>query len=143
MLHEKKIEAAANRVRLGEKEFVVSPVYGALFVQTVTGKQMTEHKHWQTKKPFDWMSDEQFLNLQYLAVSQTWFSDPFDRMARDGRETQWRSLCESETPENVSLPDKMDEVLTPIQRFCIVRAVRGDRILQIALSFVSFVLGKR
>ena len=64
-------------------------------------------------------------------------------MSRDGRETQWRSLCESEFPENVSLPDKLDEVLSPIQRFCIVRAVRGDRILQIALSFVSSVLGKR
>ena len=63
-------------------------------------------------------------------------------MARDGRETQWRSLCESEIPENVSLPDKLDEVLSPIQRFCIIRAVRGDRILQLALSFVSSVLGK-
>ena len=63
-------------------------------------------------------------------------------MARDGRETQWRSLCEFEIPENVSLPDKLDEVLNPIQRFCIIRAVRGDRILQQALSFVSSVLGK-
>jgi dynein heavy chain len=63
-------------------------------------------------------------------------------MARDGRETQWRSLCESEIPENVTLPDKLDEVLNPIQRFCIIRAVRGDRILQQALSFVSTVLGK-
>jgi dynein heavy chain len=64
-------------------------------------------------------------------------------MARDGRETQWRSLCEAEMPENVNLPDKMDDILNPMQRFCIVRAVRGDRIIQIALSFVSTVLGKK
>lgn len=75
-------------------------------------------------------------------MSHVWFADPFDKMSRDGRETQWRALCESETPENFALPDKLDEVLTPIQRFCIIRAVRGDRILQLALSFVSTVLGK-
>ena len=52
-------------------------------------------------------------------------------------------LCESEVPENVALPDKLDEILTPIQRFCIIRSVRGDRILQLAQSFVSTVLGKK
>ncbi len=81
--------------------------------------------------------------IKYLAIYHSWFSEPFDRMARDGRETQWRSLCETEMPENVPLPDKLDEVLTPSQKFCIVRAVRGDRILQIALSYVSTVLGKK
>ncbi|CAF0814844.1 unnamed protein product, partial [Brachionus calyciflorus] len=137
-----EIEASAGRLKIGEREFVISPLYGAMMVQSITNKQMIDHKHWQAKKPFDWMSEEQFLNLQYLAVSHSWFNDPFDRMARDGWETQWRSLCESETPETVALPDKLDEVLTPIQRFCIVRAVRGDRILQIALAFVACVLGK-
>ena len=64
-------------------------------------------------------------------------------MPKDGRETQWRMLCEAELPENTALPDKLDEILNPIQRFCIIRAVRGDRILQLALSFVSTVLGKK
>lgn len=137
-----KIEAASGRLKVGEREFMISPLYGASMIQGITNKQMTDHKHWQAKKPFDWMSEEQFQNLQYLAVSHSWFSDPFDRMARDGWETQWRSLCESETPETVALPDKLDEVLTPIQRFCIIRAVRGDRILQISLAFVCYVLGK-
>lgn len=78
-----------------------------------------------------------------MAISQTWFGEVFDRMARDGRETQWRSLCEAELPENVALPDKLDDSLNPMQRFCIVRAVRGDRIIQISLSFVAAVLGKK
>jgi len=89
------------------------------------------------------MTDEQFLNLQYLAVSQSWFSEAFDRMGRDGRETQWRALCEQDVPENAVLPDKLDETLSPIQRCCIIRAVRGDRILQISLSFVAIILGKK
>lgn len=137
-----EIEASAGRLRAGEREFLISPVYGAMVMQAITNKQFTDHRHWQSKKPFDWMSEDQFLNLQYLAVSQPWFNEPFERMGRDGWETQWRSLCESETPESISLPEKLDDILNPIQRFCIVRAVRGDRILQISLAFVASVLGK-
>jgi dynein heavy chain, axonemal len=77
-----------------------------------------------------------------LAISHNWFAEAFDRMSRDGRETQWRSLCEADLPETVNLPDKLDEILTPAQRFCVLRAVRGDRITQIAIAFVSSVLGK-
>lgn len=51
-------------MRPGEKEFIISPLFGAMVIQTLTNKNMTEHKHWSAKKPFDWMSDEQFLNLQ-------------------------------------------------------------------------------
>lgn len=64
-------------------------------------------------------------------------------MGRDGRESQWRSLCEAEVPETASLPEKLDDLLNPIQRFCLLRAVRADRIIQIALSFVATVLGKK
>lgn len=78
-----------------------------------------------------------------MATSQNWFSEAFDRMSRDGRESQWRSLCEAEIPETASLPEKLDDVLNPIQRFCLLRAVRADRVVQIALSFVASVLGKR
>lgn len=78
-----------------------------------------------------------------MATSQNWFSDAFDRMGRDGRESQWRSLYEAEIPETASLPEKLDEILNTIQRFCLLRAVRTDRIIQIALSFVSTVLGKK
>jgi dynein heavy chain len=137
-----EIEAAAGRLRPGEKEFVIAPAFG-LALQTMLNKQLSEHKYLTHKKPFDWMSEEQFQNLQYLAISHSWFSEPFDRMGRDGRETQWRSLCETETPENAALPDKLDESLNPIQRFCIIRAVRGERILHLALAFVSCVLGKK
>jgi dynein heavy chain, axonemal len=117
-----EIELADNRLHVGEREFIVSPSFGASFVQNLTGKVTQEHKFWATKKPFDWMTDECFVNLQYLAISHQWFYDPFDRMSRDGREMQWRSLCEAEIPELVALPDKLDDILTPIQRLCIIRA---------------------
>ena len=67
----------------------------------------------------------------------------FDRMPRDGRETQWRTLCESDQLELQPLPDKMDDHFNPVQRYLIVRAVRGDRMMQAATIFISSVLGKK
>jgi dynein heavy chain len=138
-----EIESAAGRLRVGEREFIISPTYGAMLVQTLTGKPVVESRLWGSKKPFDWMSEDQYLNLTYLAITHPWFGDPFERMSRDGRETQWRALCESETPELMPMPDKLDDLLTPVQKLCITRAVRGDRVIQIALAFVANVLGKR
>ncbi len=148
-----EIESAAGRVRIGEREFIISPHYGIQFMQhiqhiqsnstTTRQSSIVDNKLWNLKKPFDWMTDETYSNLQYLAITHAWFSDAFERMSRDGRETQWRTLCESETPELVQLPDKLDESLTSVQRFCIIRAARPDRIIQIALAFVSNILGKK
>ena len=67
----------------------------------------------------------------------------FDRMPKDGRETQWRALCEAELPEVIPLPDKMDDTYKGMQRLCIVRAVRSDRLLQAAGHFINNVLGKK
>ena len=64
----KKIEASSDRLKLGEREFIISPLFGANYVHTITGKQYTEHKLWQIKKSFDWMLDEQFLNLQVFII---------------------------------------------------------------------------
>ena len=55
----------------------------------------------------------------------------------------WRNLCEGDLGEAAPLPDKMDEVLTPLQRLCIIRAVRSDRIMQAASLFIQAVLGKK
>lgn len=65
------------------------------------------------------------------------------RMSKDGREMAWRNLCEGDLGEAAPLPDKMDEVLTPLQRLCIIRAVRSDRIMQASSLFIQSVLGKK
>ena len=95
------------------------------------------------KKPFDWMTDDQFNNLQILAVHFEWFQEAFDRMPKDGRETQWRNLCESEQPELQSFPDKMHETYTNLQWLLVLRAIRVDRFIHTAMIFVNNVLGKK
>lgn len=81
--------------------------------------------------------------FQVLATHFEWFQEMFDRMPKDGRETQWRNLCESDTPELQPLPDKMDDVYKPMQRLCVVRAVRSDRLIHAAVVFINSVLGKK
>ena len=65
------------------------------------------------------------------------------RMSKDGREMAWRNLCEGDVGEAAPLPDKMDEVLTSLQRLCIIRACRADRIMQASSLFIQAVLGKK
>lgn len=64
-------------------------------------------------------------------------------MPKDGRETQWRTLCEHEQAELQALPDKMDDHFTGLQRMLVVRAVRSDRLMQMSHLYVNSVLGKR
>lgn len=64
-------------------------------------------------------------------------------MSKDGREMAWRNLCEGDNGESAPLPDKMDDVLTPLQRLCIIRACRTDKIIQASSLFIQTVLGKK
>lgn len=47
--------------------------------------------------------------MQLLASHFEWFQDAFDKMTKDGRETQWRQITEHERPEMVALPDGLDD----------------------------------
>ena len=58
-------------------------------------------------------------------------------MSKDAQEAKWRPLCEGET-ENYPLPAPLEQ-LEPIQKFCIVRALRNDRLLQAASVYVANV----
>ncbi|EDO29309.1 predicted protein [Nematostella vectensis] len=139
-----KVEDSANHLSAGDREFLIHPTYGATVKTALNPTLVSESaSKIQGKKPFDWMMDEQFSNLQLLAQHFEWFQDPFDKMTKDGREMQWRQITEHEKPEMVALPDNLDDKYTPIQRFMVIRALRGDRVLQAGMCFVTSVLGKR
>ncbi|KAK3735811.1 hypothetical protein QZH41_019912, partial [Actinostola sp. cb2023] len=139
-----EVEDSCNRLSAGDREFLIHPTYGATVKAALNPNLVIESaSRTQGKKPFDWMLDEQYANLQLLAQHFEWFQDPFDKMAKDGRETQWRQITEHEKPELVTLPDGLDDKYTPIQRFMVIRALRGDRLLPAATCFITSVLGKR
>ncbi|XP_052807484.1 dynein axonemal heavy chain 5-like isoform X7 [Mya arenaria] len=139
-----EVEDSMGRIGIGEREFLISPDYSSVVMLSLGHIQPNqENKITQAKKPFDWMTDDQFHNLQVLATHFDWFQEMFDRMPKDGRETQWRGLCETESPETVALPDKMDDIYKPMQRLCVVRAVRSDKVMHAATVFINTVLGKK
>ncbi|XP_064629693.1 uncharacterized protein LOC135488785 isoform X2 [Lineus longissimus] len=138
-----EVEDSHGRVGPGEREYLLSPNYGSEVMRARNNNQAPDARFTQAKKPFDWMFDDQFHNLQTLASYFEWFQEMFERMPKDGRETQWRNLCESDAPEMTPLPDKADDIYTPMQRLCVIRAVRSDRLMQASTLFVNAVFGKK
>ena len=95
-----QIEDSHGHVGPGEREFLIAPALGSVTMVSTNKCQTLDPKILNSKKPFDWMTDEAFNNLQILAVHYEWFQEMFERMPKDGRETQWRNLCENDHPEN-------------------------------------------
>ncbi|XP_068697910.1 dynein axonemal heavy chain 8-like [Montipora foliosa] len=139
-----EVEDSNGRVGPGDREFLIHPTFGAA-VKTALQPSVVSEAPSRTlaKKPFDWLLDEQFSNLQMLAHHFEWFQDAFDKMSKDGRETQWRQITEHEKPEMVALPDGLDDKYTLVQRFMVIRSIRGDRLMQAAICFVTSVLGRK
>uniref|UniRef100_H3A2H2 Uncharacterized protein n=1 Tax=Latimeria chalumnae TaxID=7897 RepID=H3A2H2_LATCH len=137
-----EVEHALGHIKPGEREFVMSPDCCVTTMQMLRVRPSEARQ--QAKNPFDWMSEDQFKNLQILATYFSWFWDLFDRMYKDGKEMTWKTFCESEQPENPTKarwPDGMAD-LSPLQCFLILRAVRSDRFLQAASVFIGSTLGK-
>lgn len=59
------MEDSANRISAGDREFLIHPTFGAT-VKTALNPNLTldSVSRAQGKKPFDWMHDEQYANLQ-------------------------------------------------------------------------------
>ena len=69
-----QVEDSQGRIGPGEREFLISPDYSSVVMLSLGHIQPNqENKIAQTKKPFDWMTDEQFHNLQVLATHFDWF----------------------------------------------------------------------
>ncbi|KAM4771050.1 dynein axonemal heavy chain 5-like [Rhinophrynus dorsalis] len=137
-----EVESSLGRVRPGECEFVISPDLCLTVLQRL-GSKVSESRQ-QAKNPFDWMTEEQFKNVQILAIYYDWFGDLFDRMYKDGKDLTWKTFCDSEQPENpskVKWPDGLEE-LNPLHRFLVLRAVRVDRVMPSASNYISATLGK-
>ncbi|XP_069461306.1 uncharacterized protein [Ambystoma mexicanum] len=137
-----EVEDSLGHLLPGEKEFTISPGLCVVVLQKL-GVKPSESRQ-QAKNPFDWMAEEQFRNVQILAMYYSWFGDLFDRMYRDGKDLTWKSFCESEQPEHPAKgrwPEGLDE-LTPLQRLLVLRALRADRSLQSAAGFIAGALGK-
>lgn len=68
-----QVEDAAGRVKTGEREFLISPVLGSVTMTAAGYLQPPDSRFATAKKPFDWMTEDQFNNLQVMALHYEWF----------------------------------------------------------------------
>ncbi|CAM9799127.1 unnamed protein product [Ectocarpus fasciculatus] len=82
------------------------------------------------RKPFNWLSNEAWLNVVDLSSSQKFFADlPNDMISN---EAMWRRWYEDNEPEAINIPDyesRIAEVkdIGPFFKLLLVRALRMDR----------------
>ncbi|CAL4136476.1 unnamed protein product, partial [Meganyctiphanes norvegica] len=55
----------------------------------------------------------------------------------------WRKVFESNSPEREDIPESPDKPLTRLQRLCVLRSLRPDKVVAGVMDFVSDLLGKQ
>ena len=90
------------------------------------------------KSPVEFISD-----IGWGAIKALTTLEAFNNLDLDieGSTKRWRKVIESEKPENERLPQDWKNK-THVQRLCILRALRPDRMLDAIRNFVSINLGK-
>jgi dynein heavy chain len=143
-------EQAAGRCSAFEKKFLLSPqsiasdVYSNLVnVGTVPSGVPTPNVKVFGKKPYDWMTEDQWHNIQILGFMFDWFSEAVERISKEGRESVWKHICEHDMPQSVALPENLDDRISPIQKLICLRTIRPEKFIEIAKIFVNSVLGHR
>ncbi|XP_066569884.1 dynein axonemal heavy chain 8 [Amia ocellicauda] len=138
-----EIESCLGHVTPGMIEFLICPDLCVAVMEAMQAKPSEARQH--AKNPFEWMTEEQFKNVQILATYYSWFHNLFDRMYKDGKDMSWKSLCDSDQPENTAKAKGPEGLggLGPLQRLLVIRAIRSDRLTQAASLYISSVLGKK
>lgn len=91
------------------------------------------------RKPFNWMSNEAWLNVIELSQNQKFFNNlPNDMVAN---EAMWRRWYEDNEPESMNIPDyeqKINEVpvIGPFFKLLLVRSLRVDRCMLMSRWFI-------
>ena len=66
-----QVEDSQGNVGPGEREYLISPNYSSVVMSAIHTAASPDPHIMQSKKPFDWMTDDQFHNLQ---VNNQWLS---------------------------------------------------------------------
>ncbi|CAM9612971.1 unnamed protein product, partial [Ectocarpus sp. 12 AP-2014] len=91
------------------------------------------------RKPFNWLSNEAWLNVLELSQSSKFFSNLPNDMA--GNESMWRRWYEDNEPESIAIPDYENRILEqvsigPFYKLLLVRSMRMDRTILTCKEFV-------
>ncbi|KAJ3090810.1 hypothetical protein HK102_002597 [Quaeritorhiza haematococci] len=89
--------------------------------------------------PFDWLSHSSWGMVKALSNLEV-----FRNLASDieGSSKQWKKYCDNESPENEKLPQEWKNK-TPLEKLCILRCLRPDRMTYAVRSFISAKMGTK
>eukprot|EP00730_Choanoeca_flexa_P002353 TRINITY_DN11019_c0_g1_i1.p1 TRINITY_DN11019_c0_g1~~TRINITY_DN11019_c0_g1_i1.p1 ORF type:complete len:1435 (+),score=328.02 TRINITY_DN11019_c0_g1_i1:91-4305(+) len=88
-----------------------------------------------------WITSEAWDNItemERLLPKFAGLTDTFEQMLRD-----WNAWYTSSEPEASTLPGEWETTCNELQRMCIVRALRPDRVSIVAINFIVNNLGQR
>ncbi|KAJ1516905.1 hypothetical protein HMI54_007793 [Coelomomyces lativittatus] len=96
-------------------------------------------KVFNVTSPVDWLQTSYWQTVKALANLE-----PFRLLANDieGSSKRWKKYCESEAPENENLPAEW-KTKTPMQKLCILRALRPDRMSYAVRAFIGQKMGPK
>ena len=82
------------------------------------------------RKPFQWMSNEVWLNVVQLSESSKFYSNLIDSMSGNG--SNWRKWYDDNAPEQLPIPDYEQQLadhtdIRPFLKLLLVRCLRVDR----------------
>jgi dynein heavy chain len=91
------------------------------------------------RKPFQWMSNEVWLNVVQLCESSKFYFNLIDDMVAN--EIMWKRWYEDNTPEKVAIPDYEQKLLDqpdigPFLKLLLVRCLRVDRSILMCKEFI-------
>ncbi|KAJ1562568.1 Dynein heavy chain 9, axonemal [Cladochytrium tenue] len=89
--------------------------------------------------PVEWLSHPNWQMVKALSNLEQ-----FRTLASDieGASKQWKKYCENECPENEKLPQEWKNK-TPLQKLCILRCLRPDRMTYAVRNFVALKMGTK
>ncbi len=91
------------------------------------------------KKPKDWIPDKCWLDVVALSQHGS-FSDIVESLTVNDK--LWRQWYDKEAPEEARVPDFEDRV-DAFERMCIVKALREDRTMVAAQTYIAKAIGER
>ena len=91
------------------------------------------------KKPKDWIPDKCWLDIVALSQHSS-FSDIVESI--NVNDKLWRQWYDKEAPEEARVPDFEDRV-DAFERMCIVKALREDRTMVAAQTYIAKAIGER
>jgi len=91
--------------------------------------------------PVEWLGASGWKDLLALCS----MDDAFDALRNDFEKHKdtWKAWYDLEAPETVDLPDEHQEKLSPLQRLCVMRCFRPDRVYNAVKTYVMGAIGEK